>query len=43
MGETILIGVIVLFVVVVDVIAVMLIMSIKDKGEDNLKENSKAE
>lgn len=35
MGETILIGVIALFVVVVDVIGIMLIMSIKDKGEDN--------
>lgn len=37
MGELILIGTIILAVIVVDVVAVILAASIKDKEEDNLK------
>lgn len=42
MEELILIGTIILAVIVVDVVAVMVVMSIKDKVEDNLHENNKA-
>lgn len=40
MGELILIGTIILAVVVVDVVAVILAASIKDKEEDNINENN---
>lgn len=41
MGELILIGTIILTIVVIDVVAVILAASIKDKEEDNLNGNSK--